>query len=152
MAYKGKFRPKNPGKYKGDVTKIIWRSLWELKVMRKLDSHPDVVEWRSEEVAIPYKNPMKRGKTSRYFPDFIVKKRIDENKYQTIMIEVKPEKQLSPPDISKKRNTPTGRVSRRFINEAARYEVNKAKWDAAEEYCKQRGWIFVKMTEKHINP
>ena len=151
MAYKGRFRPKNPEKYKGDPTRVIYRSTWELSLMRKFDSHPDIVEWQSEEIAIPYMNPVK-GKTSRYFPDFVIKKRIGENKYQMIMIEVKPKKQTAPPDPSKKYNTPTGRVSRRFLNEAAKYAVNEAKWKAAMRYCKERNWTFTIMTEKEIKP
>ena len=151
MAYRGRFRPKRPEKYKGDPTKIQYRSLWELKVMRKFDDHPDIVEWQSEEIAIPYMNPVK-GKTSRYFPDFVIKKRIGDNKYQMIMIEVKPKKQTAPPDPSKKHNTPTGRVSRRFLNEAATYAINEAKWKAAMRYCKERGWSFTLMTEDHIKP
>jgi hypothetical protein len=119
--------------------------------MRRLDLHPDVIEWQSEEIAIPYLNPVK-GKTSRYFPDFVVKKRVDNNKYQVIMIEVKPKAQTMPPDLSKKHNTPTGRVSRRFLNEAATYAINEAKWKAAQRYCKERGWIFQVMTETEIKP
>ena len=151
MAYRGRFRPTKPEKYKGDPTKITYRSSWELKVMRRLDLHPDVIEWQSEEIAIPYLNPVK-GKTSRYFPDFVVKKRVDNNKYQVIMIEVKPKAQTMPPDLSKKHNTPTGRVSRRFLNEAATYAINEAKWKAAQRYCKERGWIFQVMTETEIKP
>ena len=151
MAYKGRFKPTNPGKYKGDPTKIIYRSLWELKVMRRLDQHPDIIEWQSEELAISYLNPVK-GKTSRYFPDFVVKKRVGDNKYQVIMIEVKPKKQTMPPDPSRRNNTPTGRVSRRYLNEAATYAINEAKWKAAQRYCKERGWIFQIMTETEIKP
>jgi len=151
LAYRGRFRPTKPEKYKGDPTKITYRSSWELKVMRRLDLHPDVIEWQSEEIAIPYLNPVK-GKTSRYFPDFVVKKRVDNNKYQVIMIEVKPKAQTMPPDLSKKHNTPTGRVSRRFLNEAATYAINEAKWKAAQRYCKERGWIFQVMTETEIKP
>jgi hypothetical protein len=151
LAYKGRFKPTNPGKYKGDPTKIIYRSLWELKVMRRLDQHPDIIEWQSEELAISYLNPVK-GKTSRYFPDFVVKKRVGDNKYQVIMIEVKPKKQTMPPDPSRRNNTPTGRVSRRYLNEAATYAINEAKWKAAQRYCKERGWIFQIMTETEIKP
>jgi hypothetical protein len=154
LAYRGRFKPKHPEKYKGDPTKIIWRSTWELSLMRKFDSHPDIVEWRSEEIAIPYINPAKKsgGRTSRYFPDFVIKKRVGDNKYQIIMIEVKPKKQTMPPDPSKKYNTPSGRVSRQFLKEAVTYEVNKAKWEAAERYCRERGWTFQIMHEDHIKP
>jgi len=119
--------------------------------MRRLDQHPDIVQWQSEEIAIPYMNPVK-GKTSRYFPDFVIKKRIGENKYQMIMIEVKPKGQTVPPDPKKKRSTPSGRVSRKYLNEAATYAINEAKWKAAQRYCKERGWIFQLMTEDHIKP
>lgn len=34
MAYSGKFRPKNIGKYKGNVDKITYRSSWEAWAMK----------------------------------------------------------------------------------------------------------------------
>lgn len=149
--YKGRFKPKNPQKYKGDPTKIIYRSTWELKFFRRCDEHPDIVEWQSEEIAIPYMNPVK-GKISRYFPDVVVKKRIGPDKYQMLMIEIKPLAQTKPPNPSKKFNTPTGRVSRRYLNEATTYSVNEAKWNAARQYCKERGWAFLIFTENEIKP
>ena len=52
MAYKGKYRPTRPYKYKGDPTKIIYRSLWERKFMQYCDSTTNVLEWGSEEIAL----------------------------------------------------------------------------------------------------
>ena len=73
MAYKGKFSTfDNPQKYIGDTTNVTYRSLWERNVMRWLDSNPDVVEWVSEELFIPYEHPLIGGK-AKYYPDFIVK-------------------------------------------------------------------------------
>lgn len=157
MAYKGKFKPKNPHKYKGDPTGIWYRSLWELKVFRRCDERPEIIEWQSEEIAIPYLNPIKKNKdgshkTSRYFPDLVIKKRVGKNQYQVIMIEIKPKKQTKPPNPANKNKTPTGRVSTRYLREAATYEVNKAKWIAAERYCKERGWAFAIFTEDEIKP
>ena len=54
LSYKGKFHPINREKYRGDVTTITYRSLWERKVMKTLDENPDVIEWASEEIVIPY--------------------------------------------------------------------------------------------------
>jgi hypothetical protein len=147
-SYKGRFRPKNPQKYKGDPTKIIYRSSWEMKVFRWCDEHPDVIEWQSEEVAIPYRNPAKGGKISRYFPDLIIKKSTGER----IMIEIKPKKQTAAPNPENKFKTPTGRVSRRYIKESVTYAINRAKWEAATEYCRDRGLSFVILTEEHIKP
>ena len=91
MAYKGKFRPQNPKKYKGDYTKIIYRSGWELKFMNYLDRQPEVISWSSEEVIIPYKSPID-NRFHRYYPDFWVKTLKGES-----LIEIKPKRQTQPP-------------------------------------------------------
>lgn len=141
MSNKGRFRPKNPQKYKGDATNIIYRSTWEIKVMRYLDENPNIIWWGSEELPIPYLSPIDKKK-HRYFPDFIAKIRKNDGKVMTYIIEVKPEKQTKPP--TQKRKTKT------FIQESMTYEVNKAKWYAAEEFCKDHGWQFLILTEKHL--
>jgi len=141
MSNKGRFRPKNPQKYKGDATNIIYRSTWEIKVMRYLDENPNIIWWGSEELPIPYLSPIDKKK-HRYFPDFIAKIRKNDGKVMTYIIEVKPEKQTKPP--TQKRKTKT------FIQESMTYEVNKAKWYAAEEFCKDHGWQFLVLTEKHL--
>ena len=74
MSYKGKFKPSNYLKYKGDPTKIIYRSLWELKFMNWCDRNENILEWGSEEIAIPYISPVDR-RVHRYFPDFYVRTR-----------------------------------------------------------------------------
>ena len=77
MSYKGKFHPTNTKKYRGDVHNIIYRSLWERKFMVYCDKNPDIVEWGSEEIIIPYMSPLDR-KRHRYFPDFYIKTSKDE--------------------------------------------------------------------------
>lgn len=149
MAYKGRFKPKNPDKYRGDPTRIIYRSSWELRFFRFADLHPDIVWWQSEELTIPYVSP-KDNKVHRYYPDVIFEKKVAEDKYETWMVEIKPDSQTRPPDPSRRNNTPTGRVSRRFVNEAVTHGVNSAKWEAARKYCDARGWKFQVMTEKHL--
>ena len=141
---KGRFKPKNPAKYKGDPTNIIYRSSYELKLFRYLDIHPSVQWWQSEEIVIPYRSPI-TGRVHRYFPDVTVK-RIDG---QVILIEVKPKYQTVPPDRSKMA-TPTGKIKKSYINEVAEWGKNQAKWKAAEEYCADRGWTFTIMTEKEL--
>lgn len=148
MAYSGKFKPKNPAKYMGDSSNIIYRSLWEFKLMRYLDVHPKVLNWGSEELVIPYRSPID-GKIHRYFPDFIVKQINKNGIKETIVIEVKPKYQTVPPDVSKK-NTPKGRVSRAYLNEVKTWGINQAKWKAAEDYCENRGWTFQIMHEDHL--
>jgi len=142
MSYKGRFKPKYPTKYVGDPTNIIYRSLWELRLMRYFDQHPNVLKWGSEELAIPYVSPVD-NKIHRYYPDFIVKMREAGGDLTTLMIEVKPYSQT----IEPKKNPAH---PRRYLKEVFQYGVNQAKWKAANEFCKDRNWKFKIMTEKEI--
>ena len=72
MAYRGKYIPSNPKKYKGNPSNVIYRSLWERKLMVYCDRNEKVLEWGSEEIIIPYISPWD-GKKHRYFPDFYMK-------------------------------------------------------------------------------
>ena len=149
MAHKGRFRPKFPEKYKGDPTKIIYRSSWEFKFFRYVDEHTDVLWWASEEYVIPYMSPID-GKMHRYFPDVVLRKKTPGGGTETIMIEIKPKSQTRAPDISKKNSTPSGRISKRYINEVKTYGINEAKWKAARNYCDDRGWKFALFTETEL--
>jgi len=142
MAYSGRFKPKKPKKYIGDPTNIIYRSLWEFKLMRYLDSHPNVIEWGSEELIIPYRSPID-GRMHRYFPDFIVKQINKYGNKETIIIEVKPAYQTIEPKKKSK-------VTKQYINEVKTWGVNQAKWKAAQDFCKDRNWKFQIMTEHEL--
>ena len=137
MRYQGKYRPSYHRKYKGDPNNIIYRSSWEYKFMKWCDYTTSVQEWGSEEIIIPYISPAD-GKRHRYFPDFYVK--IQNRKY---LVEVKPFKQTLEPK-PQKRNT------KRYINEVVTYHINKAKWKAATEFCKDHSWEFMLITEKEL--
>ena len=142
MAYNGKFHPKNPNKYLGDPANIYWRSLWERRVMTHLDSNENVVGWSSEEIIIPYLSPVD-NRWHRYFPDFLVKSKNKQGLIETIIIEVKPSSQAIAPKAQ-------NRVTQKYITEVMTYGINQAKWKAAEEYCKDRNWKFVVVTEKEL--
>lgn len=143
MSHKGYFKPRNPAKYRGDPTNVIYRSGWELKLMMWLDSHKDVLEWGSEEFFIPYRSPVD-GRVHRYFPDFFVKRKNTEGKIETLIIEVKPFAQTQEPRKQDKPN-------RRYINEVVTWGINSSKWKAAQEYCLDRGWQFKLITEKELD-
>lgn len=142
MAYKGRFSPKNPKKYSGDPTNIIYRSLWELRVMKYLDENNSILEWKSEEIAIPYISPVD-GKRHRYYPDFIVKVRKADGGTKTLMLEVKPKQQTVEPKVQKKK-------TKRYLTEVATWAVNQAKWKYAREYCLDQGWEFKLITETEL--
>jgi hypothetical protein len=74
MAYSGTYKPVNPKKYRGNPNQVVYRSLWERKLMVYCDNNDAVLEWGSEEVIIPkaqckppVKNP--KRKTRRWFKE-----------------------------------------------------------------------------------
>ena len=142
MAYKGKYQPSFPRKYKGDPTNIIFRSLWERKFMVYCDKNANVLEWASEEIAIPYVSPVDH-RSHRYFPDFYMKVKETDGAIKKYVIEVKPLKQCSPPKKPK-------RQTKGYIREAFEYAKNQAKWKEAREWCADRQWEFKVVTEKEL--
>ena len=142
MSYKGKFRPSNPTKYKGDPTRIIYRSLWEKKFMHWCDKNVNVLEWGSEEIIIPYRSPVD-NRPHRYYPDFYVKARTKDGRLAKSIIEIKPYKQTLPPKRKKQK-------SKTFLTEVKTYTVNQAKWRAARAYCADRRMTFLVLTEHHL--
>ena len=142
MAYKGKFRPSIPKKYRGDYTNIIYRSLWELKFMKYCDSNSNVLEWGSEEVIVPYRSPID-NRYHRYFPDFYIKVRESTGKIKRMIIEIKPQKQCIEPKVQK-------RKTRSYVYQVCEYAKNQAKWEAAKEFCEDRQWEFKVLTENEL--
>lgn len=142
MRYKGFFKPRNPNKYRGDPTGIVYRSSWELKFMSYLDAHKDVLEWASEEFSIPYRSPFDK-KIHRYFPDFFLKKRNTTGDIETLVVEIKPLKETKPPAVQSNQ-------TKSYLREVYTWGINSAKWKAAEEYCADRKWKFVIMTEHQL--
>ena len=141
MSYKGKYKPSYPKKYKGDPTNIIYRSLWERKFMVYCDKNENVLEWSSEEIALPYKSPLD-NRIHRYFPDFYIKVK-EGNKIQKYLIEIKPKKQVREPKMQTKK-------TKSYIYEVTEYAKNQAKWKSAQEFCEDRQWKFKIMTEDDL--
>ena len=143
MAYRGKYYPSHPKKYKGDPTNIIYRSLWERKFMVYCDKNTKILEWGSEEIALPYISPHD-SRVHRYFPDLYIKVQENTGKIKRYLIEVKPLKQTTKPKRPK-------RQTKGYIREAFEYARNQAKWKAAREYCADRMWEFKVITEKELD-
>ena len=141
MSYKGWFTPKHRNKYKGDSENVVYRSSWELRVMKWLDENPSVIWWASEELIIKYRSPLDQ-RIHRYFPDFIVRLKQKNGTESTVVIEIKPQKQTVKPVQKRK--------TKRYLEEAATYAVNQEKWRAADLFCKEHGWQFKVLTEKDI--
>lgn len=141
MSYKSKFTPKNPQKYIGNSNNIICRSLWERTFCKYLDENLNVIRWSSEELQLPYVSPID-NKIHMYYPDFLFE--IKQNQeVKTFVIEIKPEKQTKQPTIGNKKK-------KTILTETIQYEINKAKWKCAKNYCKKHGWEFKIITEHDL--
>lgn len=139
------FTPKNPQKYIGKMP-IMYRSSWELTMMMWLDSHPYILQWASESVDIPYRNPL-TGKWSIYIPDFLIVYADKTGRQHVEMVEIKPMKEVPGyQKISERTNRPL-KVSKQTQLVQA---VNAAKWAAAMQFCKKKGWKWRVVTEETL--
>lgn len=134
----GKYRPRNPQKYQGDPTDIVFRSSWEKIAFKMLDEHPACIAWSSETVVVPYISPIDQ-KYHRYFIDLKAVFKYPDGSKKTFLVEIKPAAQREPP-----KNT---RNQKRLVEETETYLVNQAKWKAADKFAKQYGYEFMVMDE-----
>lgn len=136
--YSGKYKVKNPQKYKGDHTNVVYRSMWEKWCFKWCDENSAVRSWSSEEVVIPYLYEVDK-KYHRYFMDL----KITYTNGRTVLVEIKPEKETKPPEFK-------GRKTKRYITEGLTYIKNMNKWSAAQNYAADRGWGFEIWTENEL--
>lgn len=131
----GFYEVKNSQKYVGNG-KPKFRSGWEMTFMMFLDSNDNVINWASEPVRIPYRNPL-TGKMTMYVPDFIVTYRGPKETVRAELIEIKPKKQSLVESKMKDRDK-------------AIVAINYAKWHAASIWARQNGLTFRVITEEQI--
>lgn len=132
---KGQYTVINESKFVGSK-QPIFRSSWELAFMRMCDSHPNIIKWASENIKIPYRNPM-TGKYANYVPDFMIQY-IDKNGTEHVeLVEIKPRNQ-------------TTMESARTQGQQIQTAINAAKWTAAQEWCKRKGIRFKVINEDQI--
>ena len=131
----GKYNLKNPEKYIGKGTPT-YRSSWEFSFMNFADTNEHVLQWASESINIPYRNPL-TGKQTIYVPDFLVVYRTKNNTVKAEVIEIKPSSQSM---ITEKQKP----------QERAVVAINHAKWEAASVWCKRQGLAFRIITEREM--
>lgn len=136
----GVFKPKNVKKFIGEYA--IYRSSYELKFFRFADENPNVLEWGSENIVVPYISPLD-GRVHRYYVDnyMVIKEGTAIKRY---LVEIKPSGQTVQPKKSKRKKQST------IIHENTQWVLNQAKWEAAREYAKKKGFEFIIITEKEL--
>lgn len=140
--YKSRYQPENPKKYIGNPNNIICRSSWERRFCSWCDKNENILEWGSEELYIPYYDPVKQ-RVRKYYPDFFIKVKESNGNIKKYIIEIKPKKQTQPPKVPK-------RKTKSYLNEVYTYATNEAKWKAAIEFCKDHMIEFKIITEDHL--
>jgi hypothetical protein len=136
---------KNKEKYVGDVDNVIYRSSWEQKCMIYFDMQPSVLEWSSEEVVIPYYWEIDQ-RMHRYYPDFYIKVKTQNNEIKQYILEIKPIKDT----VVKQPKRMTEKAKKQYIENVLVVSKNKCKFEAAEKFCKEKGMIFKVLTEKEL--
>jgi hypothetical protein len=131
----GKYTIRNAQKYVGRK-QPTYRSSWEWAFMNFCDTNEQVIQWASEPVRIPYRNPL-TGKNTTYVPDFVITYRGPNNTMVAELVEIKPKKQSILEDKMKDRDR-------------AIVAINYAKWDAAQKWAKANGLRFRIITEDQI--
>lgn len=132
----GKFIPSNPQKYVGK-TVPTYRSGWEFTFMQFCDKNEHILQWASEPIRIPYRNPL-TGKNTNYVPDFLIVYQNRTGQQIAEMVEIKPKKQ----------SLIESRVA--SARDRAIVAINHAKWGAAMAWCKQSGLTFRVITEDDL--
>jgi hypothetical protein len=136
----GIYTPKYKEKFIGKIA--IYRSSFELQFMRWADNNPNVLEWGSENIIVPYKSPID-NKVHRYYVDnFLVLK--EGETIKKYLVEIKPSSQTQKPVHSNRKKKQT------ILYENAQYAVNMAKWEAAKLFAKHKGFEFIILTEKEL--
>jgi hypothetical protein len=138
----GIFKPANAAKYLGS-SYPMYRSGWELKFFRWADLNENIICWGSENIIVPYINPLD-GKVHRYFVDNFVVFKDNKGDKKKFLIEIKPSKQVAKPEPSSRKKKST------ILHEQTTWITNQAKWEAAKKWADKKGYSFIILTEKEL--
>lgn len=132
----GRYVPKHPSKVIGNPNQIIFRSSWELNVMKFFDMSTSVQKWGSEILQIQYLSP-KDNRVHTYYPDFVAYYLDASGKTVKEIIEVKPLSQ-------------SHEAAAKSVYDKTALIINKAKWSAATAFATAHGMVFRVITEQSI--
>ena len=113
--------------------------------MSYCDKNVNVIRYSSEEIIIPYVSP-KDGAIHRYFPDFFIEMNT-KNGLKKFLIEIKPETQTKAPQ---NKVCKTNKQKLQLFESFMTFQINEAKWAAAEQFCKKQEIQFLILTEKEL--
>jgi len=131
---------------------LFYRSGLEQKFMIYLDNNKDVIHWNTELIKIPYlknawNNKLLESTMSEhtYFPDFYYELKRKDGTISKVVCEIKPYKDTRPPSLP---DNPTINQLKNFEYSLKEYSKNMDKWKFCLEWCKNKGYEFVIITDK----
>lgn len=162
VTHQGYYRNlKNPEKYIGDKSLIIYRSSWEFSFCKWCDASPSIIRWSSEPIKVPYYNRVdkldeckkygldpnnpKNWVVKNYNVDFWCEIKKSDDSIEKWFIEIKPKDKLRKP-VPPKQGCSL-KEQKRFNNLAKEYLINEAKWAAMDEFAKKNNAKFFVFTE-----
>jgi len=155
MAYRktkqGIYTPVNPEKWviteAFDMSEpgIKYRSGWERTFFTFMDMNDNIVKCNSEGMVIPYLNPL-RNKMSKYYMDAM----FETKGGKVWLVEIKPKAETIPPKKPRKNAKNPEKAKQNYKKAIETYAVNKAKWEATEKFCLEKGFIFKIITEDEL--
>lgn len=121
---------------------LEYKSSLELIAIRYADFNKHIIRYAIEPFAIKYIKPTD-GKYHRYYIDLVLEFASGDK----FLVEVKSSGETKPPRKPKKK---TEKALINYQKALQTYYVNKAKWEAAEEFAKNNGFRFIILTEEQL--
>lgn len=143
----GKFAPKNPSKYIGDINNIICRSSWETRFCNFCDSNEKILKWSSEPIGIEYYSKLD-SKVHTYYVDFYIKVERHDGKIEEMILEIKPQRQTKKPILESQ--NPTAKALKAHNERLKVWITNMSKFEAAKEWAAKRGFRFAIVDENFL--
>lgn len=140
----GIFKPRFPDK-NINKTPIEYRSQLEFEYMHRIDNSPKIKKWGSETIWIPYNNPVKK-KVCQYWTDLYLET-VSGDRY---IIEIKPLKEIKAIMENARPKKTSRKKQSTLLHETKLFLINKAKWEAAADFCKSRGIRFITLSEEDL--
>ena len=106
------------------------------------DHTEKVVEWSSEEIAIPYRSP-KDNRYHLYFPDFYMKVRNTNGSIQSYLVESEPKAQVEGPQSSSKEDQTIPNGGRDLCHQPS-------EMGSSERILQGQLWQFKIITEREL--
>ena len=153
-SYKGWYTISNPEKFVPPIDgymksfnestmQVEYKSSLELKSFMYCCNSSAVKKWSVEPYPIHYLKPTD-GMQHRYYPDLW----IEFKSGKKVLVEVKSSGETQEPKKPKKMNQ---NAIRRYKRALITWSINQAKWEAAQEFCKENDMEFMLLTERQLN-